>query len=152
MELGQARLDVTTRVATIAAPHIARAQDVIRTAGGLSGKIVFDCINPLNSTFSGLDTGDARSAAEQIAAWAPGARVVKIFNSTGAGNMADPKYGGDRATTLFDTRSSCNEPTQNEVVCDPLDVSIPAASATLDTAWRAELAARIGNPSRRSPA
>jgi len=77
------------------------AQDVIRTAGGLSGKIVFDCINPLNATFSGLDTGDARSAAEQIVAWAPGARVVKVFNSTGAGNMADPRYGENRATMLY---------------------------------------------------
>ena len=77
------------------------AQDVLRTAGGLAGKIVFDCINPLNATFSGLDTGGARSAAEQIAAWAPGARVVKVFNTTGAGNMADPRYGDDRATMLY---------------------------------------------------
>jgi predicted dinucleotide-binding enzyme len=77
------------------------AQDVIRTAGGLAGKIVFDCINPLNATFSGLDTGGSRSAAEQVAAWAPGARVVKVFNSTGAGNMADPRYGDDRATMLY---------------------------------------------------
>jgi predicted dinucleotide-binding enzyme len=77
------------------------AQDVIRAAGGLSGKIVFDCINPLKSDLSGLDTGSARSAAEQVAAWAPGARVVKVFNSTGAGNMADPQYGGDRATMLY---------------------------------------------------
>jgi 8-hydroxy-5-deazaflavin:NADPH oxidoreductase len=77
------------------------AQDVIRTAGGLDGRIVFDCMNPLNATFSGLDTGGARSAAEQVAAWAPGARVVKVFNSTGAGNMADPRYGDDRATMLY---------------------------------------------------
>jgi 8-hydroxy-5-deazaflavin:NADPH oxidoreductase len=77
------------------------AQDVIKTAGGLSGKIVFDCINPLNATFSGLDTGDSPSAAQQVAAWAPGARVVKVFNTTGAGNMADPHYGGDRATMLY---------------------------------------------------
>jgi predicted dinucleotide-binding enzyme len=77
------------------------AQDVIRTAGGLDGKIVFDCINPLNATFSGLDTGGARSAAEQVAAWAPGARVVKVFNTTGAGNMAEPRYGDDRATMLY---------------------------------------------------
>lgn len=77
------------------------AQDVLRTTGGLAGKIVFDCTNPLNATFSGLDTGGARSAAEQIAAWAPGARVVKVFNSTGAGNMADPRYGGDRTTMLY---------------------------------------------------
>jgi len=76
-------------------------QEVIQAGGGLGGKIVFDCINPLNATFSGLDTGDARSAAEQIAAWAPGARVVKVFNSTGAGNMADPHYGGEQATMLY---------------------------------------------------
>ena len=77
------------------------AQGVIQGAGGLSGKIVFDCINPLKSDLSGLDTGSARSAAEQIVAWAPGARVVKVFNSTGAGNMADPQYGDDRAAMLY---------------------------------------------------
>jgi predicted dinucleotide-binding enzyme len=77
------------------------AQEVIRTAGGLSGKIVFDCINPLKPDLSGLDTGGARSTAEQVVAWAPGARVVKVFNSTGAGNMADPRYGDDRATMLY---------------------------------------------------
>ena len=76
-------------------------QDVIQSAGGLSGKIVLDCINPLKPDLSGLDTGSARSAAEQVAAWAPGARVVKVFNSTGAGNMADPRYGEDRATMLY---------------------------------------------------
>lgn len=77
------------------------ARDVINAAGGLDGKIVFDCINPLNATFSGLDTGEARSAAEQVSGWAPGARVVKVFNTTGAGNMANPHYGGDRTTMLY---------------------------------------------------
>lgn len=77
------------------------AQDVIRSAGGLDGQIVFDCLNPLKPDLSGLDTGSARSAAEQVAAWAPGARVVKVFNTTGAGNMADPHYGDDRATMLY---------------------------------------------------
>ncbi|HKH47594.1 MAG TPA: NADPH-dependent F420 reductase [Thermoanaerobaculia bacterium] len=77
------------------------AEDVIRTAGGLSGKIVLDCINPLKPNLAGLDAGGSRSAAEQVAAWAPGARVVKIFNSTGANNMANPVYGDDRATMLY---------------------------------------------------
>jgi NADPH-dependent F420 reductase len=77
------------------------AQDVIRSAEGLSGKIVFDCINPLKPDLSGLDTGGAHSAAEQVSAWAPGARVVKVFNSTGAGNMADPQYGNDHAAMLY---------------------------------------------------
>jgi len=47
-------------------------------------------------------------------------------------------HGGDRGKTSFDIRSSC---TSNSSLCDPLDVSIPAASATLDSAWRSELAA-----------
>ncbi|HJX29246.1 MAG TPA: NADPH-dependent F420 reductase, partial [Thermoanaerobaculia bacterium] len=80
------------------------AQEVIQAAGGLDGKIVLDCINPLKPDLSGLDVGGEgapRSAAEQVAAWAPGARVVKIFNTTGAGNMVNPRYGGDRATMLY---------------------------------------------------
>ena len=81
------------------------AQDVIRSAGGLSGKIVLDCINPLKPDLAGLDTGDARSAAEQVAAWAPEARVVKIFNTTGANNMANPVYGNDHVTMLPIQRS-----------------------------------------------
>jgi len=30
-----------------------------------------------------------------VAGWAKGAKVVKIFNTTGFANMADPSYGGE---------------------------------------------------------
>ncbi len=40
------------------------------------------------------------SGAEQIAAWAPRAKVVKAFNTTGAENMAAPVYDG-QASTMF---------------------------------------------------
>jgi predicted dinucleotide-binding enzyme len=36
-----------------------------------------------------------------VAAVARGAKVVKIFNTTGAGNMADPSYGGKGVTMLY---------------------------------------------------
>ena len=39
---------------------------------------------------SGLEIGFTTSAGEQVAAWAAGARVVKIFNTTGYNNMANP--------------------------------------------------------------
>ncbi len=74
---------------------------LIQETNALDGKIVLDCINPLNASFSGLDTGDATSAAEQIAAWAPTARVVKIFNNTGAGNMASPGYPEGAAAMFY---------------------------------------------------
>lgn len=74
-------------------------EDAIRQAGDLSGKIVLDCTNPLAPDMSGL-VGD-RSAAEQAASWARGAKVVKIFNSTGFKNMDDPQYGDDRVTMFY---------------------------------------------------
>lgn len=72
------------------------AQNAVVTAGNLAGKIVIDCMNPLAPDLSGLVLGQTTSAAGQVAAWAKGARVVKAFNTTGAGNMADSRYAGGR--------------------------------------------------------
>ncbi len=69
----------------------------IRSAGSLSGKIVIDCVNPLKPDLSGLAVGYTDSAAEQIARWAPGAKVFKAFNQTGADNMAKPAYGAQKS-------------------------------------------------------
>jgi predicted dinucleotide-binding enzyme len=48
----------------------------------------------------GLVLGHTTSAAEQVAGWAAGAKVVKAFNTTGWPNMANPKYG-DQSATMF---------------------------------------------------
>jgi predicted dinucleotide-binding enzyme len=70
-------------------------QQAIASAGNLAGKVLVDCTNPLKPDLSGLTIGHETSAAEQVAQWAKGARVVKCFNTTGADNMAYPKYGND---------------------------------------------------------
>jgi 8-hydroxy-5-deazaflavin:NADPH oxidoreductase len=70
----------------------AATEDAIRNAGDLNGKIVFDCNNPAKPDLSGLQLGHTTSAGEQVASWASGARVVKVFNTTGAGNMANSHY------------------------------------------------------------
>lgn len=70
----------------------AAAQAALTDAGDLTGKIVIDCTNPLKPDLSGLTIGHDNSAAEQVANWAKGARVVKCFNTTGADNMEDPAY------------------------------------------------------------
>lgn len=59
----------------------------------LSGAIVVDATNPLGAVADG-------SGAERIAEWAPGAHVVKAFNTTGFENMADPAYPTGSATML----------------------------------------------------
>jgi 8-hydroxy-5-deazaflavin:NADPH oxidoreductase len=73
-------------------------RDAILAAGKLAGKIVIDCTNPLEPELSGLSIGHTTSAGEQVAQWASGARVVKAFNTTGANNMANSRYGDKEIT------------------------------------------------------
>ncbi|MEO8024990.1 MAG: NADPH-dependent F420 reductase [Bryobacteraceae bacterium] len=66
----------------------------------LNGKILFDCTNPLLPNLAGLEVGTTESGGEQVAVAAAGARVVKVFNTTGFANMADPVYQG-KPTVMF---------------------------------------------------
>lgn len=86
-------------VVVLATPWAA-AKAAIQSAGDLSDKVLLDCTNPLKSGLS-LDVGHTTSGGEQVAGWAAGARVVKIFNTTGYGNMANPHYGEQAATMLY---------------------------------------------------
>jgi NADPH-dependent F420 reductase len=77
------------------------AKEVLDTVGSLDGKIVIDCINPLKADFSGLDLPPGATAAEQIAEWAPGAQVIKAFNTVSDATMVKPVYGEQQATMFF---------------------------------------------------
>jgi NADPH-dependent F420 reductase len=71
------------------------AKSAVEAAGNLSGKTLVDCTNPIPmgpKVLEGLVLGFTTSAAEQVAAWARGAKVVKAFNTTGAVNMANSRY------------------------------------------------------------
>ncbi len=67
----------------------------------LEGKVLLDCTNPLLPDLSGLEVGTTTSGGELVASWAKGARVVKIFNTTGYKNMADPNYEDRPITMLY---------------------------------------------------
>jgi len=86
-------------ILVLATPWSATEQ-TLTSLGDLSGKIIFDCTNPLKPDFS-LDLGHTTSGAEQVAEWAENARIVKVFNTTGYGNMADPDYDGQKPTMFF---------------------------------------------------
>ncbi len=61
----------------------------------LAGKVVVDIANPLNSTFDGLATAPDSSSAEDLAkVVAPGAKVVKAFNTTYAGTLLSGEVAG----------------------------------------------------------
>jgi len=61
----------------------------------LAGKVVVDIANPLNSTYDGLATAADSSSAEDLAkVVAPGAKVVKAFNTTYAGTLLAGEVAG----------------------------------------------------------
>jgi len=73
--------------------------DVLRN-NDLSGKILIDCTNPISPGFE-LAVGCTSSGGEEVAKLAKGARVVKAFNTTGFGNMREPRYGTTRLTMFY---------------------------------------------------
>ena len=75
--------------------------EALRGLGDLTGKILLDATNPLNDTFDALDPGNTSSGGELVAQWAPGARVVKIFNTIGFNVMASPAFPEGPATLFY---------------------------------------------------
>jgi 8-hydroxy-5-deazaflavin:NADPH oxidoreductase len=87
-------------VVVLATPWPA-SEDAIKAARDLTGKVLVDCTNPLLPDLSGLTIGTTTSAGEKVAGWAKGARVVKAFNTIGAPNFGNPKFGSENASMFI---------------------------------------------------
>ncbi len=80
-------------VVLLAVPWAAVA-DVLKDAGSLEGKIVIDAVNPVKADLSGLQAVEGGSVAMFVQTEAPGARVVKAFNTLGAMYLGDASVRG----------------------------------------------------------
>jgi predicted dinucleotide-binding enzyme len=119
-------------VAVLAVPWSA-AEEVATTIVWGSAVLV-DATNPLAGGGSAESGGP--SGGELVARWSGSNRVVKAFNTTGSGNMADPSYGA--ATPLMPVagddaaaKAVVMELAQ-QIGFDALDVGPLAAAADLE--------------------
>jgi predicted dinucleotide-binding enzyme len=106
-------------------------QGALAALGSLDGKILVDATNPLTAKLE-LALGFDDSAGETVARLAPGARVVKAFNTTGADNMATTRafavkpmmpVAGDDAAAKTDVCKLAEELGFEAVDAGPLSMS-----------------------------
>jgi predicted dinucleotide-binding enzyme len=99
---------------------------MLQQAGDLSGKILIDCTNPVKEDLNGLAIGTTTSAAEQVAALQPKAKVVKAFNTLGAVLLGNADFPDGRASGFYcgdDTEAKkALEPLISQAGLDPVDV------------------------------
>ena len=93
-QAGRSGEEITDGVVVLAVYYPDAKAAVEQYGGGLSGKVLIDITNPVNETMDGLVTPPDSSAAQELAASAPGARVVKAFNTTFAGTLIDGEVAG----------------------------------------------------------
>lgn len=85
--------------AVILATPWAATEAALAGAGDFGGRPLLDATNPIGAG-GVLTHGHTDSGGEQVQRWAPTARVVKVFNTTGMENLANPRFGDQRALML----------------------------------------------------
>ncbi|HEX2273031.1 MAG TPA: NADPH-dependent F420 reductase [Acidimicrobiales bacterium] len=93
--------------------------DVLSTyQGQLDGKVVVDITNTIDPQAFEPLTIEAGSAAQEIAAAVPGARVVKAFNTTFAGTLVEGQVAGQPLDVLIASDDDGAKETIGQLVKD----------------------------------
>jgi predicted dinucleotide-binding enzyme len=125
-------------VVVLSVPWDASGDALSQAGSGLDGKVLLDCIEPVemsaNLLAKGLLVGHSSSAGEQVAARAPKARVVKTLNTVGWPIMANPKLRGEAAVMPYCGDDAAAKSTVAKLVAElgfePLDAG-PLVNARL---------------------
>ena len=113
---GQVGDPLAGEVVVLAIPYAAVEEVLDRYRNELDGKAVVDITNPVDwDAFEPLRL-EAGSAAQEIASRAPGARVVKAFNTTFAGTLVDGTVAGQPLDVLIAADDEQAKQTVSEIV------------------------------------
>lgn len=86
---------ITGEIVVLALPYPALSEVAETYGAQLTNKVVVDITNPVDfATFDGLVVPADSSAAAELAAAIPGARVVKAFNTNFAATLVSGDLGG----------------------------------------------------------
>ena len=85
----------------IATPYEAQAEIAGSIREVANQKIVISIANPLNTTYDALVTNPETSAAEELQALLPHAKVVKAFNTTYAANFTQTVIDGKQSDAFI---------------------------------------------------
>lgn len=91
----------------VLATSYADAPLALRSLGAFDGEVLIDVTNPLSDDYKRLTVGHDTSAAELISRTAPGAHVVKAFNTLFAQVLADgPALANGEVAPVFHATDS----------------------------------------------
>src|SRR3954454_5764070 len=105
----------------VLALHGEATEDVVRSVtGALTGKVVIDATNPLDFSTGapGLFVGTTDSLGERVQRAAPGARVVKAYNTVGHALFVDPQLPGGPPTMFIGGDDASAKETLTDLLTD----------------------------------
>jgi len=77
------------------------AKESVKTAGNLDGKILVDSTTTAAPHLGGVSIGPTTSAAEKIAKWAVGAKVIKAVHTVGVESLNKLQFGSQQASIFI---------------------------------------------------
>ena len=136
-------------VTVLALPWTA-VEETLRGVASWKGKIIVDASNPLKKDLS-VFVPESGSGAQQVAKWAPEAKVVKAFNTIGAALFGDPSfdmlYCGDDAEAKSTVRGLIQDSKMRPQDVGPLSNAIHLehiAGLWIDLAVNGRIPGRFG--------